>query len=215
MWGEPDHGTRRLIGQLWRDSSGFAFAYGHEVEKAIAQGFRLLAEFPELRTFDSPYVSGYLFATFSQRIPSPRRADFEHIMTSWGLTAIDHPLDVLARSGGVQMTDRIELAEYRPDDDELEAPLLFRLAGMKHHPGSADIRAGAELSLLREPENAFDNQAVAVLAPGREKAGYVPRQYSSLVARLLDGGVFLEALAVRQLGVPADEGRWVIRLVRQ
>lgn len=213
MWGEPDRGTRIVLGELWRDSAGYAFAYGHEVERAMQHGFRMLAEFPDLRFFQSPYRSRHLFATFAQRVPSPKRADFARIMDSWGIENVDDPLEILARSGGVQMTDRIELAEHRSSDDELDTPLQIRLAGMKYYSGGAQIRPGIALSLVREPENERDSSAVAIVVNGT-KAGYVPRQYSALIARLLDRGVRLAAVAVRQLGVPADEGRWVVNLER-
>jgi hypothetical protein len=214
VWGEPDEGTRRVIGELWRDASGFAFAYGHEIAIAKAKGFRLLPEFPQERDTSAPYRSRYLFATFAQRIPSPKRRDFDRIMESWGVSRKDNPLEVLARSGGIQMTDRIELLEPRSEADDLERPLVARLAGMKKHPGSARIRLGGLLGLEREPTNEFDACATKITADG-EKAGYVPRPYSALIARLLDAGVRLEARAVRQLGDPADVGRWVMSITRR
>lgn len=80
LWGEPEGGRRLAIGELWRDAQGFAFGYGHEIDLATGKGFRLLAEFPVRRELASPYRSPYLFATFAQRIPSPRRPDFEQIL---------------------------------------------------------------------------------------------------------------------------------------
>jgi HIRAN domain len=212
VWGEPDDGTRRVIGELWRDASGYAFAYGHEIARAKQKGFRLLAEFPEER-LGSPFRCSYLFATFAQRIPSPKRRDFDRIMQSWGVLRTDNALEVLARSGGIQMTDRIELLEPRSETDDLRTPLFVRLAGMKKHAGAAHIRVGELVALEREPSNEFDTHATKIVASG-EKAGYVPRPYSALIARLLDAGVELEARAVRQLGDPADVGRWVISLAR-
>jgi hypothetical protein len=213
VWGEPDDGTRRVIGELWRDAAGYAFAYGHEIAKAKQKGFRLFAEFPVERQVSSPFRSNYLFATFAQRIPSPRRRDFERIMQSWGVVETDNALEVLARSGGIQMTDRIELVEPRSVTDDLDTPLIVRLAGMRKHAGAAHIRVGEPLEVQREPTNEFDTHATKIVAGG-EKAGYVPRPYSALIARLLDAGVKLEARAVRQLGDPADVGRWVISLTR-
>ncbi|HKY37244.1 MAG TPA: HIRAN domain-containing protein [Polyangiaceae bacterium] len=136
-------------------------------------------------------------------------------MQSWGVTDPDNPLEVLARSGGIQMTDRIELAEHRPKADDLRAPLLVRIAGMKKHAGAVHIQVGDTVTLMREPDNAHDEKATMIVAPGGEKAGYVPRQYSETIATLLDEGVQLEATAIRQLGVPADVGRWVVRLARR
>ena len=215
IWGEPEDGTRRVIGELWRDTAGFAFGYGHDLAKARAKGFRLLAEFPDERGLTAPYRSTYLFATFAQRVPSPKRSDFHRVMQSWGVADSDNPLEVLARSGGIQMTDRVELAEHRLDADDLSEPLLVRIAGMTKHSGAVHIQVGDAVTLTREPHNAHDENATMIVAPGGEKAGYVPRQYSAMVAGLLDAGAQLEATAVRQLGVPADVGRWVVRIARR
>ena len=215
MWGEPEGGRRLTIGELWQDDQGFAFGYGHEIDRATEKGFRLLPEFPVRRELDSPYRSAYLFATFAQRIPSPRRPDFEQILESWGVHAGDSPLEILARSGGVQMTDRIELAEYRPDDDQVEQPLVLRVAGMRHYQGAGHLEEGEAVLLQREPHNSHESCATAILTKGGEKVGYVPQQYSKLIARLLDAGVPLEAKTLRRLTEPADGGRWLVQVRRQ
>lgn len=186
LWGEPEHGTRRVIGELWRDPQGFAFGYGHELDLAIQKGFRLLPEFPLFRGLEAPYRSPYLFGTFAQRIPSPKRADYQRILESWGVQAGDSQLEILARSGGVQLTDRIELAEHRSEDDPLERPLIVRVAGMKHYTGDAQIAERDPLVLKREPHNAHDTHATAIFTEGGFQVGYVPRQYAKPVARLLD-----------------------------
>src|SRR5689334_147813 len=64
LWGEPEDGTRRVVGELRRDERGFLFGYGHDVDLAVSRGFPLLAEFPELRREADGYRSTHLFATF-------------------------------------------------------------------------------------------------------------------------------------------------------
>jgi hypothetical protein len=169
LWGEPEGGRRLVIGELWQDAQGFAFGYGHEVDLATEKRFRLLPEFPVRRELDSPYRSTHLFATFAQRIPSPRRPDFERILESWGVRAGDSQLEILARSGGVQMTDRIELAEYRRDDDLLEQPLVLRVAGMRHYQGASHIKEGDAVLLEREPHNSYESCATAILTESGEE----------------------------------------------
>jgi hypothetical protein len=215
LWGEPEGGRRLAIGELWRDAQGFAFGYGHEIDLAVEKGFRLLPEFPVRRELDAPYRSAYLFATFAQRIPSPRRPDFDRILESWGVRAGDSQLEILARSGGVQMTDRIELAEYRAIDDPLERPLVLRVAGMKHYRGAGRVKEGDVVLLAREPHNIHDACATAILTEAGEQVGYVPRQYARLLATLLDARVVLTAKALRRLTEPADGGRWLVQIVRQ
>jgi hypothetical protein len=214
LWGEPDGGRRLAIGELWRDAQGFAFGYGHEVDLAIEKGFRLLPEFPVRRELDAPYRSPYLFATFAQRIPSPRRPDFERILESWGVHAQDSQLQILARSGGVQMTDRIELAEYRAVDDALERPLIARVAGMKFYEGGEHLEDDAVVLLAREPQNLHDADATAIFTKDGQQVGYVPRQYTQALARLLDAGVPLIARTLRRLTSPADGGRWLVEILR-
>ncbi len=68
------------------------------------------------------------------------------------------------------------------------------------------------IRLRREPENRFDRNAAMVVTLDGEDIGHVPLQYSELVARLLDADHQLDVLAVRQLTVPADAGRWVVRV---
>ncbi len=214
LWGEPEGGRRLAIGELWRDAQGFAFGYGHEIDLATQKGFRLLPEFPVRRELTLPYRSAYLFATFAQRIPSPRRPDFERILESWGVRAGDSQLEILARSGGVQMTDRIELAEYRAANDPLERPLIIRVAGMRHYSGGSRVKEGDVVLLTREPHNAHDSSATAILTEAGEQVGYVPRQYAKLVAALLDARTLLSARALRRLAEPADGGRWLVQVAR-
>lgn len=215
LWGEPQEGRRLQIGELWKDAAGYAFAYVREAQAAEVEGFRVLPEFPELRDARAPYRSPYLFPTFAQRLPSPKRADFDDLMATWGVVNIDNPLEVLAASGGVQMTDRIELAEHRPDDDELASPLFIRVAGTRYYAEAADrVSENVPLQLVREPANEHDALATMLLAPDGRQLGYVPKQYSAIVARHLDAGVSLSAVAVRWLTVPGDRRRLVVRLTR-
>lgn len=214
LWGEPKEGRRRKIGELWRDAQGYAFAYVPEVQDARAEGFGLLPEFPELRGEEAPYRTRYLFATFAQRVPSPRRPDFNALMATWGVINPDDPFEILAASGGVQMTDRIELAEHRADDDDLSAPLFIRVAGTRYYAAAEQLQLGLELQLAREPENPEDEHATMLRDPGGRQIGYVPRQYSRMVARALDAGYEVQAVAVRWQNVPASPRRLVVRINR-
>jgi hypothetical protein len=215
LWRDYVEGTRYQIGQLWRLSNGqHAFAYlGFEsLGEAFARGFTMLQEFPAHKTDKDPYVSRYLFPTFAHRIPSPRRPDFYTMVTAWGVERVDDAYEILARSGGRRLTDGLELAEYRPDDDPLAIPLEFRIAGARHYPGSEHVEQGMRMALRREPDNAWDPFATMVLTPGGIEVGHVPRLYSRLVAWHLDGGRDLEVEAVRRLVLPAPLGRWVFRV---
>jgi hypothetical protein len=214
LWREPDAGRRHVVGELWQDDEGYAFGYGHDVDRALERGFTLLLEFPERHGIDAPYRSEYLFSTFAQRIPSPKRPDYQSILESWQVTAPDSPLDILAMSGGIQLTDRLEVAEYRAPDDPLQVSLTLRVAGEEHYPGSQKVGVGDELKLVREPGNAHDSSATMLVNPEGALLGYVPRQYSAIISRCLDTGVPLQAIAIRRLITPDDRDRWVVRVSR-
>lgn len=73
------------------------------------------------------------------------------------------------------------------------------LAGYQYHAGRevwAQLAVGDALTLVREPDNGFDANAVRVDWRGR-KLGYVPRRDNAHIARLLDRGQVLHARIVR------------------
>lgn len=204
IWRDVVTGSRHAVGDLRRADGEFVFCYRDH----LPDGFSLLPEFPEGRE----YRARYPFPTFAQRIPSPARLDRADLMQLWGVENADDPLEVLARSGGLQMTDRLELAEYRPDDDDLSRALETRLSGQSHHAPDHPVTVGQELGLLREPNNAYDPHAVIVVLRDGVKLGYVPRYYSQMVARLLDSGAAIRGQVVRSLRTAED--RLIVRLSR-
>lgn len=73
------------------------------------------------------------------------------------------------------------------------------LAGFQYHEGKAlwdRMKIGDALTLVREPDNAYDPRAVRVEWQGH-KLGYVPRKENEAVARQLDRGNRLEARIVQ------------------
>jgi hypothetical protein len=69
------------------------------------------------------------------------------------------------------------------------------LAGFVYYDGRAawdDIRKGDRLTLVREPANAHDTNAIRIEWQGR-MLGYVPRRDNADLARQLDRGARVEA----------------------
>lgn len=146
IWRDPTQDARHLIGILARAHGEIRFWYEQDLSAAFSKGFRLLPEFPEHRVEASPYVERYLFALFAERIPSQARPDARTMLAGWGVERVDDQFEVLARSGGIRATDRIELAEYRSDDDELATPRDHRRSlraprRLCASPVRADVRA--------------------------------------------------------------------------
>lgn len=73
------------------------------------------------------------------------------------------------------------------------------LAGFRYYDGKSvwsDMHEGDALTLEREPNNLFDQNAIRVTWHG-VMLGYVPRRENSALARLIDHKVLLKARIVR------------------
>ena len=65
------------------------------------------------------------------------------------------------------------------------------VAGTGYHEAAAEaksLEAGDQLILKREPDNPYDDLAIAVLGESGAKLGYIPRNQNCVLARLMDAG---------------------------
>ena len=91
---------------------------------------------------------------------------------------------------------------------EAYQPLFdFCIAGGYYHalPEVLDeLRPGVLLELVREPDNPYDANAIAVHWQGR-RVGYVPREANTEVARMMDEGLPARAVVI---GTLTAEDEW-------
>ncbi len=90
-----------------------------------------------------------------------------------------------------------------------EPVLDFAIAGGWFHglrAALADLAVGERLRLVAEPENPYDDKAVAVWR-GAVKLGYVPRAANAPLARLLADGASIEAEITRFFGAAPNDRR--------
>ncbi len=90
------------------------------------------------------------------------------------------------------------------------------VAGFQYYEGERifrRLREGMALNLVREPENKYDERAVAVYVGGC-KLGFVPRLDNAAVAQMLDRGERLSARIVRlqQSANPWDRVQFEVTL---
>jgi HIRAN domain len=79
-----------------------------------------------------------------------------------------------------------------------------------------DAAPGSALRLVRDPENAFDANAVAVETAGGVRLGFVGREPAAELAPRLDAGEQLSAIVLReQRASPRDPRSGVTMLVAQ
>jgi hypothetical protein len=73
---------------------------------------------------------------------------------------------------------------------------------------AGDFHPGARVRLVRDPNDEFDPNAVAVYDDtGQHLAGYVNNQKARILSRLIDSGTPIEAVSIRGAGPdrPCDQ----------
>lgn len=112
-------------------------------------------------------------------------------MTGWSRRSFIASTGMLAAAGGTGAAAAVETGEGA------EVPLLRTyVAGAERRvvrEAAGDLRSGAPLRLMREPENDYDSRAVSVWTQTGTKLGYVPRIDNQPLANLLDAGLALHA----------------------
>ena len=84
------------------------------------------------------------------------------------------------------------------------------IAGTQYHDMSenkdlARLRADDPLYLRREPQNPYDEYAIAVYTRSNQMIGYIPRHQNRTVARIMDQGVTVTATVEK---VAPDTSPW-------
>lgn len=91
--------------------------------------------------------------------------------------------------GRMYKRDNAELKEHRVLVLKTGiAGLNFNIESKEEEGDLKKIRPGVELELFREPNNKYDEWAIAVYLNKTDKLGYVTRFKNETIARLMDAG---------------------------
>jgi len=116
-------------------------------------------------------------------------------------------IKLIGLGGAWLLTDRKALGRTLEKPSQIELLRSF-VAGYQYHQGATvenELLPETPLLLRREPENRYDDQAIAIYY-GEVRIGYIPRYENPVLARLLDGGVELQAkVATVDLKAPTWE----------
>lgn len=187
-WQHPEERSIEPVGFLTHDDHGYRFAY---IRNALrVKDFRPLMGFEKL---DASYQSEDLFPLFAQRAMDPRRPDYQRYVERLGLDGEPTPWEQIARSQGHREGDTIQLfPEPVTDGDEVRC--LFLVHGIRHaHKGAKilngtrvevtraqveealeNLRPGDELSIVPEPGNPKNPQAIVVMGAPLVPVGWIP-----------------------------------------
>jgi hypothetical protein len=84
----------------------------------------------------------------------------------------------------------------------VDQDLYITITGTHHYFGMSPFKVGNFLSLVKEPENIFDEEAIAVMAPVIGKVGYVANSPHTLAKGCLSGGRIYDLLPNECLVIP-------------
>jgi hypothetical protein len=154
----------------------YEFRYIRGALEAKSRGFVEFDSFPEL---ERTYRSDELFPFFKNRVMPPSRPDYAGYVAELGLAVeTADPLDLLARSGGVRATDRLEI--YAAPRQDADASVWhFLLRGVRHLPPTTEERIrrlepGDRLYVMRDVQNQHNPRALLLRSDDKINLGYIP-----------------------------------------
>jgi hypothetical protein len=179
------------VGKLTRTAEGYRFAYTNG-----AKQFSEFVPFGRMTDVCSTYHSTELFPLFSNRILPKNRPEYREYLGWLGLSDTAHDeLEELSRTGGLRVTDSLELipCPERTAIGTYEAYFFCR--GIRHATPEAraradELSAGERLFLMRDLQNQHDPAALAIRTKDPVSViGYTPRYFAKDFAALLNASV--------------------------
>ena len=153
------------IGRLDADveQSRYRFQYVGGARRAVKEsGFPLLFEFPELNAW---YESTALFPVFQNRVMSPARRDYAEYVRQLGMNGLTNPIQTLATSGGVRVTDAYEVFPKLERDENGDFCCRFLLRGWNELGELVQERIESlepQEELILVPESALPSERLAI-----------------------------------------------------
>lgn len=192
-WKDPQSRKRYIVGTLGRGEGEYKFSYTNYLLEAERMGFKKFREFPEENKI---YSSKYLFFTFKSRIPNRNRSDFKYFLNERGLEESADDLKILSETRGFLSTDTIELLNVLPNTKKSNFIFEVYLAGVRHYlelkndklvvkTTDKEIILNTKIKLVLEPENKYDQYAIAVKTSEEKVIGYIPNCYARELSDLL------------------------------
>jgi len=175
------------VGNLIYENNKYFFKYQVEQSKrnvfeALDNGYRLHPTFPNVQ---QTYESEVLFSAFARRLPQKSRKDYRVILKKLGVTKESTDFEIMSITGGTINSDNYEFVKPI-EHDGTKFKLDFYLRGWRHYNNdTTHLKADDELFLVMDPENEYDDDAVAIYKNNEKKIGYVPAFYSAFITEMI------------------------------
>lgn len=177
IWKNPYMRRRYIIGTLTKHENNYSFKYNLE-EKIPDFDY-----FPGFADINKTYNNTELFTNILNRLPNPSRPDYEKILNNYGLNRNSSHMEILEKTRGRLLTDTFEFVIPFCKEN-----IMFEVAGIQYcdefRKCKSTMNVGDKILLELEMTNKYDENAIIVKYE-KYKIGYVPRYYSSELAKLL------------------------------
>lgn len=178
-WQDPKNLTWFPVGALkhYTKENKYTFSY---VRGALeSKSFSTFGRMTDLYT---TYESEELFPLFKNRLLHDKRPEYQEYIEWLNITDDENtPFMQLSRSGGIRGTDSIELFPKPEKTIDNKFNIIFFNHGLRHFSEQAikrvdHIAPGEKLYLMKDMQNRFDSNAMAIRAENPPiLLGYCPR----------------------------------------
>jgi len=184
------HKTNSWIpaGKLSSSDGVYFFEYTSAAKKSAESGD--FTAFSTMQDLDKCYESLELFPLFQNRLLPKSRPEYVSYLNWLNLEKDNFsPLDELAMSGGIRVTDNLQLFPI-PKENNGMYEVFFFSHGIRHLPPCyidriRHLSHGNKLFLMADVQNKFDSHALAIRTEDPpEIIGYVPRFFAKDFCKL-------------------------------
>lgn len=176
------------VARLTHDGRLYHFSYTRG-----AKNLPNFSPFGRMDKLDAEYVSEQIFPLFANRLLPKSRPEYSDYLNWLGLLDVEHDvLEELARTGGLRVTDSLELILCpEPTSSNLYEAYFFS-RGLRHLPEESQNRSttlteGEKLFLMKDIQNDHDGLALLLRTDDPVTVvGYVPRYHCEEFSQLID-----------------------------
>lgn len=177
----PPNNLYETVGILSQmPDSSFHFSYLDAYAQAAY--FRALPGLPKVQ---GGVTSDHLFPFFAERVISSERPDRSITLSYLNLVEPVEPFEILARSGGSRLNDRLEVLPFPEESESGLYSFTFFVHGIRYldetgYSALDQLQSGDALRVEREPSNPESELALKITRNGAS-LGYVPHPLRNFV----------------------------------
>ncbi len=208
--------THRFVHVGWLRAGAQLVTFQYTPDAQLDRDFEPFPPFPDLT---ATYRSAVLFPFFADRVTATARPGIDDLVTAVGLDPAEAtPVELLARSWGRSSHDTIQIVPEPLERADGSSTRLFLASGASHiHTDQPDgvtnliagLTPGQRLSLVDEPDNATNRDAVVVAVDGAP-VGWVPDYLLDTVHKARSTGLPMDVFVEHANGPSAP---WHLRLL--